>query len=229
MLTKSKSVGSMNHHEAEAGVLRKGTNQTQPLHHNTTHRPKKKQPPQMAGKRQPRGRSPAGRGHTRRRLRQSMKAVMTISRLLAAALKYAAHGWPVLPCGSDKKPLIKDWPNAASTDEKQIREWWSTYPTAMIGVVTGPRSGLFAIDVDVKYSAPGLSSLAALEREHGKLPDTLSQTTPSGGIHFLFEYPKDIKLGNSIGKLSKGIDTRGKGGYIIVAPSPGYRWRKVQR
>ena len=146
--------------------------------------------------------------------------------LLDAALRYAEHGWPVHPCGANKVPLVKDWPNAASTDEKQIREWWSKYPNAMIGVVTGPRSGLFVIDVDVKGGAPGLKSLAALEKECGKLPDTLSQTTPSGGIHFLFEYPKDVKLGNSIGKLGKGIDTRGEGGYIIVAPSTGYRWRQ---
>jgi len=174
----------------------------------------------MAGQEQPDGQGPAGRG--------ALDAAFD-SRLLAAALKYAAYGWPVLPCGSNKKPLIKDWPNAASTDPNQIRKWWDMFPTAMIGVVTGPRSGLFVIDVDVKNSAPGLSSLAALEKEHGKLPDTLSQITASGGFHYLFQYPKGIELGNSSGKLGKGIDTRGTGGFIVVCPSHGYKWRRAQR
>jgi len=149
---------------------------------------------------------------------------MAISTLMAAALEYAKKGKAVFPCApGTKKPLTKHGFKDATTDEEQIRQWWTKHPDAWIGMPTGEKNDIFVIDVDVKHGAPGLESLAALEKEHGKLPDTLSQTTASGGRHFLFEYPKHVKLGNSIGKLGKGIDTRGAGGYIIVAPSPGYK------
>jgi len=155
---------------------------------------------------------------------------MAESKLLAAALGYAQKGKAVFPCKPGKKtPLTEHGFKDATTDEAQIRKWWTENPQAWIGMPTGEANNLFVIDVDVKNGAPGLESLAALEEEHGKLPDTLTQTTASGGIHYLFEYPKHVKLGISAGKLGMGIDTRGEGGYIIVSPSPGYKWREVQR
>ena len=76
--------------------------------------------------------------------------------MLSAALAYASAGLPVFPCGVDKKPLIAAWPSMASTDEVQVREWWTRWPKAMIGLPTGRRSELYVVDIDVKDGVDGM-------------------------------------------------------------------------
>jgi Bifunctional DNA primase/polymerase, N-terminal len=139
-----------------------------------------------------------------------------VQQLRAAALAYAARGWPVLPCcPATKRPLIARGLHAASTDPEQIRAWWDAHPRAMIAVVTGPRSGFWALDVDVGNGKDGFVALGELEHAHDVLPDTLSSTTPRGGRHLLFKWRGGIH--NSASQIAGGIDVRGDGGYIVGA------------
>lgn len=62
-------------------------------------------------------------------------------------------------------------------------------------------SGLLAVDVDIKGEKRGDEQLAALEAQHGKLPPTMTVTTPSGGLHHIFKLGKDVP---SAGPLAKG-------------------------
>jgi len=135
--------------------------------------------------------------------------------MLEAALSYAAHGWRVFPVEPrGKKPLIKDWPKKATTDARKINEWWTKWPDANIGVATGEGSGLFVLDVD---GEEGSNSLIALEAEIGPLPETLESQTGTGGRHLFFLMPKrDIRNKQS---FRPGLDIRGNGGYVLVAPS----------
>ncbi len=131
-----------------------------------------------------------------------------------AALDYAAQGTPVFPCRpGGKAPLTQRGHLDASTDPDQIRAWWARWPEANIGVPTGERSGILALDVDDP------AGLDELEHEHGRLPATRTHSTGSGGMHYLYLYPAGANVRNSAGKLAPGIDTRGEGGYIIVPPS----------
>jgi hypothetical protein len=58
--------------------------------------------------------------------------------MLMVALETAASGFRVLPVSPEsKRPLIKDWPNKATSDSTQITAWWKQYPNAMVGVATG--------------------------------------------------------------------------------------------
>jgi len=140
---------------------------------------------------------------------------------LTFASEYASRGWPVFPVkAKGKTPLIKDWPNQATTDQSQVRAWWTQFPEASIGLATGKKAGLFVIDVD---GEEGFESLKSLE-----LPTTLNSRTGSGGEHLFFVCPNDREVRNR-GRFLPGLDVRGTGGYVVLPPSvhesgESYRW-----
>lgn len=130
-----------------------------------------------------------------------------------------AAGYRVFPCAPDKSPRIKGWQRNATTDPAVIAAWSRQWPAAMVGVPTGEAQGLFVLDVDVKGNVDGFASLKALGIT---LPVTRTHRTRSGGLHYLFKFPKGENLTISAGKLGEGLDTRGNGGYVIWPGSPGY-------
>ena len=157
-----------------------------------------------------------------------------MNRLAAAAERYAAIGWYVLPvhgivdgrctCGEGescpspgKHPRIPGWQNQATTDVATIRRWWKTWPHANIGIVAG-KSGLVCLDIDPKHG--GDDSLDQLIAEHGALPDTREQITGGGGRHILFKHPGGrIQNRQDASAVAPGIDTKGDAGFFVAAPS----------
>ena len=152
---------------------------------------------------------------------------------------YARGGWAVVPLHSavagvcscskgsacpsaGKHPRLKDWGTHATSDAEVVEEWQDDFPNANVGVATGEPSGFVVLDVDPDNG--GFDSLAQL----GALPFTPVQRTGSGGFHYLFELPEGLDVRNSAGKLGPGLDVRGTGGQIVVAPSASakgeYRW-----
>jgi len=94
--------------------------------------------------------------------------------------------------------------------------WW---PEANIGLPTGVNN-LAVLDVDGKHG--GFDSLLKLEKVTGlDLMDTFVQETGSGGLHLIFAAPPGgIKSDSeSFGEEYSGLDTRGRGGLIVAAPS----------
>ena len=169
---------------------------------------------------------------------------MTISEF---SIKYARKGKHIFPvyeiteagvcaCGNPecsspgKHPRIKNGFKGATTDIKQIQEWWSEWPSANIGMIPDP--GLFILDVDPR--AGGSDSLKALIDKYGPLPETVKQKTGGGGEHYFFTYPKDQPFKSSSGQLAPGVDIKAEGGYIILAPSnhksgKRYQWTGKKR
>lgn len=132
--------------------------------------------------------------------------------MLDFALFYASKGWHVFPCRPrDKTPLVK-WADEATTDKEKITSWWTSTPTANIGIATGARSGLLVIDIDPAHG--GESGFQTL----GELPPTVTAITGGGGRHLLFAHP-GVDVRNSASKIAPGVDVRGDGGYIVAAPS----------
>lgn len=162
---------------------------------------------------------------------------------LSAALSYAEAGWFVFPlhtpktdgqcdCHKDcsspgKHPRTMNGLNGASKDPEQIKQWWSTWPQANIGIATGAKSGFFVLDVDEKHG--GRESIKALVDKHGLFPKRIYQRTGGGGWHVLFRHP-GIRIGNvqNSDRLGKGIDVRGDGGYIVADPSLHASGRKYE-
>lgn len=85
-----------------------------------------------------------------------------------------------------------------------------------IGLRTGQASGFWALDIDPKSG--GDQSLLALEAQYGKLPETRIHRTGSNGLHYLFDLP-DFEVTNARGRLPRGIDVRGNGGFIVAPGS----------
>jgi hypothetical protein len=172
--------------------------------------------------------------------------------MLMGALYYAHHGIPVFPfwipsSGSEagrKIPCVKDWPNAASTDTRQIQAWWSKgadYCGSLIGALTGERSGWGVIDVDVKHGGKGMQSLATLADEitpvdishltygglapEHRLASTGLVQTRSGGLHLWYPLGKHATA-RGVGQIRDlpDIEFKATGQYVAVAPSTGYEW-----
>lgn len=127
-------------------------------------------------------------------------------------------GLPVFPCNIEKAPLTRSGFKDAVTDAESIRRMFAAPAAVLIGVPTGHASGAVVVDVDTKDGKRGGDWL---NRELGRIPETRTHRTRSGGVHLLFSHP-GIRIPNSSGKIAPGVDIRGDGGYIIVPPSPGY-------
>ena len=154
---------------------------------------------------------------------------MSASTMLDWALRYAELGWPVFPlhwpvknggcsCGAancksvGKHPRTENGNKDATCDVARVREMWSKWPLANIGVPTG--IVFDALDVDPRHG--GEESLGAIEKENGSLPSTFVQRTGSGGWHYLFT--PTLSLRNKVSFLP-GLDVRATGGHIVVSPS----------
>src|ERR1700757_5358679 len=78
------------------------------------------------------------------------------TKLLDAALGYAARGWAVFPTAPGaKRPLTAHGVKDATTDPVAILAWWSKWPDANVGIATGAASNLVVFDVDVKGDVDG--------------------------------------------------------------------------
>lgn len=142
---------------------------------------------------------------------------------LDLALILAERGWHVFPChpGPDpkriKRPFTKRGKDDATTDQAQIKAWWSHWPNALVGVYC-EKSGIFAVDLDRKNGVDGLGSWRELAAKHGEQPGVVCgpiQDTPSGGQHLIFRLPENLAIPNNASKLAPGIDLRSNG-YICT-------------
>lgn len=160
---------------------------------------------------------------------------------VTAALELAASGWSVVPvhtvvrgrcsCGrsrcpsSGKHPRLR-WEPAMHhrATPAELVAWWERWPTANIGVVTGWVSALVVLDVDPRHG--GDERLAALEADHGPLPETVAVESGGGGRHLYFAHPPHLVPSRP---LAAGVDLKAEGGMVVAPPSRHvsgghYRW-----
>ena len=172
--------------------------------------------------------------------------------LLRAALEYSRRGWRVFPlhgsargrctCGQrdcsspGKHPIVRRGLHEASNDSAQVEAWWDQWPLANIAIVTGARSRLVVVDIDLRSrtnaslgsSAEGKAKcegvFKSIDRLSPCLPRTLVGLTGGGGVHLVYS-SNDEDLRNGVGRLPgirgnlPGVDLRANGGYIVAPPS----------
>ena len=156
------------------------------------------------------------------------------------ALSYISKGIPVFPCReldetSDrydpetgefevlkaKTPRISNGFKGASKNTRVTGILWDRNPGSMIGSPTGEQMGAWVLDVDVHKDddgnvVNGYETLAALETQHGPLPLTATAKTAGGGEHRYFRHVPGVR---NRGKLGRGLDIRGSGGFVILPGS----------
>src|SRR5574337_468722 len=133
--------------------------------------------------------------------------------MLEVALAHARRGFKVFPIHAGQKtpPLIKDWELLATSDEDQVRAWWTKWPLANVGIHC---DGFLVLDVDAHKD--GFESLAEFEKEV-PLEATLEVATPRGGRHIFYRCDSPVR--NGVDVLGRGIDVRTHGGYVVAAGS----------
>ena len=156
--------------------------------------------------------------------------------MIEIAKEYYQSGLSIIPIGEKKLP-IGSW----KRNQTELIE--PSFSSCIgIGIVCGEVSGgVECIDIDQKYSLDGklfenYKNLIA-QADKNLLKKLVVQSTPSGGYHFVYkcatiEGNKKLanrhtteaeKLENPKDKIRVLVETRGIGGYFMVAPSDGYK------
>ena len=134
-----------------------------------------------------------------------------------SARAYAARAWSVIPMQPrGKRPLVV-WHGFQQriAGEDEIAHWFSRWPDANVGIVTGQISGIVVVDVDPRHGGP--ASLAEAESRLGPLEATVEVATGGGGLHLYYAHP-GVTTANRVAMLP-GIDLRGDGGCVVAPPS----------
>ena len=129
-----------------------------------------------------------------------------------AARKLHALGFATLPIKpGTKEPATAHGVNDAPRDDAVTDAFYEKRPNFGIGV---SGDGFVIFDFDVHDGIDGRDQLLEWD-----LPDTLCQTTPSGGYHMIYRCDEEIRPSvNS----ELAVDVRGWHSYIVCDPTPGY-------
>jgi hypothetical protein len=118
-------------------------------------------------------------------------------------------GLAVFPCRNDNSPACPHGFKDATPEPAAIARLWRDHPGPLIGVRTGAASGSSVLDIDQKHP----EAVAWWRASHKLLLPTRVFRTRSGGLHLWMQHRDGVT--NTQGKIARGVDTRGQGGYVI--------------
>jgi hypothetical protein len=135
-------------------------------------------------------------------------------------------GWHCFPCLANKAPACPRGFHAATNDPATLIDLWRRHPGPLVGVATGPRSGIVCLDIDCGEGKSNAASARAwLAENKNRLPRSRRHETQSGGVHALFKHAPGFRCSTSL--IALGVDTKGEaradkdGGYFIFWPAAG--------
>jgi P4 family phage/plasmid primase-like protien len=171
-----------------------------------------------------------------------------VTNLLHLALELLEHGYTPLPIAPDgtKRPAIR-WKNfiTARPTAEQVTDWFTRIDTDGIGIVTGAASSnLEMFEAESRAITENLHlQLAQSMRDHDahelwqRIANGWVEITPTGGMHWHYRIsdgparpntklarrpatPTELQAAPKE-KVKVLIETRGQGGFTVIAPSAG--------
>jgi hypothetical protein len=158
--------------------------------------------------------------------------------ILLTALEFANQGISVVPVATDgtKRPGIASWKQYQETrpTTAELMTWFAD--AQGVGVICGKVSGNLemlelegrAVADKMHLDLKEMAGNAGLGEVWDRINNGYVEMTPSGGIHWLYridgEVPGNTKLARKPGdedKVEVLAETRGEGGFVIVAPTNG--------
>jgi hypothetical protein len=138
---------------------------------------------------------------------------------LDAALAARAQGFNVFPAVENTKVArIKNWQHLATSDEKQIREWWGQWPNDNVAGLTTDK---LVLDIDVRND--GHVSFKEFMDMSQLVGDELTKTTvhktQGGGKHVIYALPPHTHIKGGAHKFGRGLDLKSWNGYILLPGS----------
>ena len=131
-----------------------------------------------------------------------------------AARRLHSMGFKTLPIKpGTKEPATAHGVKDATADDAATDAYYAVHPSHGIGV---SGDGFVIFDFDVKDGIDGRDQLLGWN-----LPDTLCQTTPSGGYHMIYRCADEVRP--SVNQ-ELAVDVRGWHSYVVCDPTPGYCW-----
>lgn len=153
---------------------------------------------------------------------------------LVAARQMLAAGMSVVPVRADgsKAPALRGWKEYQDrhSTPAEHEQWFGPESSLGIGVVCGVVSGnLLMIEVEGRAAdcVPQIRDLAFATGQRvlwDKLNSGWTELSPSGGFHWFIRTDHPTPRNQKIATDADGVilaETRGEGGYVIVAPSNG--------
>lgn len=141
---------------------------------------------------------------------------------------------PILANGT-KRPAVR-WAEYIATAPtlEQVDYWWSNGQEYGLALICGAVSGNLEMtelearacdDSTLNKIYAAMTTIPGAQEIWDKLNAGYMEWTPSGGIHFLYRIsdhpvPGNEKIASDVGNLVLA-ETRGEGGYVIVAPTSG--------
>ena len=113
-----------------------------------------------------------------------------------------------------KHPLVSwgEFQHRLPTEDEVIA-WWTRFPTANIGMVTGTLSGLVVLDADGLEAYTGVLSRGSVE------PTPVAATGSPNHYHWYLRHPGRPVKNFAGDRGTIGLDFRGDGGYVVLPPS----------
>jgi Bifunctional DNA primase/polymerase, N-terminal/Protein of unknown function (DUF3987) len=159
-----------------------------------------------------------------------------VNEILATALAFCDAGYAVVPARADgSKAPAGSWERyqAELPPREQVAAWLGNGTYDGFGLVCGAVSGgLEMLELEGRAIAVGVhaayrDALAAhgLSELWQRISGGYAETTPSGGLHILYRVDGAPRPNTKLARTAAAevlIETRGEGGFTIVAPSGGH-------
>lgn len=142
------------------------------------------------------------------------------SALQPEIISASAKGWKLFPIAAGTKDgALTKWsrggPGHEATDNlAQVELWDQWRPGSNWGCATGAKSGFFVVDTDsfegwLWFMGQGLPTTYTVKTGN---PDPYR-------LQYYFKMPAGLRVKNSASEIAPGVDVRGDGGMVLIAPS----------